>query len=358
MKMHSVPRGIQRLRAVVSASAVAALLAGCGGGGSGGESGQSAAVQSANGEPIAQVERVQEAMATLKPGQEIEFHVQRGGAAPVKRTVTLKRKPFAVLRPEIENYRMRGDELPAGFVDRPSFLLALAALDGKVLEEADAKRLADVLETGHWEIAAQDVNSVTFRRPLAELNLESQTLVIYVSDNGGITHTYPANNGPLRDGKGSTYEGGIRVPAVMQWPGVIPPGTVSTANAVHFDLFSTILEAASVAVPKQNGGYDVSGVSLLTHLRSGARTPLPDRYLFWDLYGDVAAVHGPWKLVGEIPNHHGKFDQAVRDAEATQFALYNLDDDPGEQTDVSPRFPDIYRDLKSRHLEWLRRFAR
>jgi arylsulfatase A-like enzyme len=193
---------------------------------------------------------------------------------------------------------------------------------------------------------------------LLELGLESNTLVIFVSDNGGILHTYPSNNGPLREGKGSTCEGGIRVPAVIRWPGVIPPGSVSHENAVHFDLFSTILDAAGMPVPAMNGRYPVHGVSLMRLLRSGGQEKLPDRYLFWDLYGDIAALHGPWKMVGQIPNHHGRFDQAARDAEQAKFVLFNLDQDIGEKHDVSGEFPEIYRDLKARHLQWLRQFAK
>src|SRR6185369_8433687 len=121
---------------------------------------------------------------------------------------------------------------------------------------------------------------------LKNLGLEANTLLIYLSDNGGILHTYPSNNGPLRGGKGDTYEGGIRVPAVMQWPGVIPAGTVSNADAAHFDVFSTILDAAGIPVPEKNGSVRVTGVSLLPHAKSAGKVPLPDRYLFWDLYGD------------------------------------------------------------------------
>jgi len=194
-------------------------------------------------------------------------------------------------------------------------------------------------------------------RTLRELDLEKSTLVIVVSDNGGITHTYPSNNGPLRGGKGETYEGGIRVPCVMQWPGVIPPASVSSGDAAHFDLFATILDATGVPVPRQNGPHSVSGVSLLPHLRSGGKTALPDRYLFWDLYGQVGALHGKWKMVGEISNHHGKFDEAVREAEQKRFALYNLAEDLGEKSDVAEKFPGIYDDLKSRHLGWLKQFA-
>jgi arylsulfatase A-like enzyme len=189
------------------------------------------------------------------------------------------------------------------------------------------------------------------------LGLESNTLVIYLSDNGGILHTYPSNNGPLRGGKGETYEGGVRVPAVMQWPGVIPPNSVCDQSAVHFDIFTTILAAAGVPVPVKNGAFPVHGVNLLPLLRAPTQMKLPDRYLFWDLYGDVAALHGKWKMVGQISNHHGKFDKAVREAEGAKFALYNLDEDLGETIDVSEKFPEVYRDLKSRHLDWLRQFA-
>jgi arylsulfatase A-like enzyme len=195
-------------------------------------------------------------------------------------------------------------------------------------------------------------------KALRELNLEKNTLVICVSDNGGILHTYPSNNGPLRGGKGNTYEGGIRVPAVMQWPETIPAGTVSHADAVHFDLFATILECAGTPVPAKNGKFPVHGVSLLPHARSKGQTPLPDRYLFWDLYGECGALHGRWKLVGAIGNHHGRFAQAVREAEKAKFELYDLAEDIGEKHDRANDFPEVYADLKKRHLDWLRQFAR
>ena len=207
-----------------------------------------------------------------------------------------------------------------------------------VTSHAD-KRIGDILAT------------------LRELGLEKNTLVIFHSDNGGILHSYPSNNGPLRGGKGEAYEGGIRVPAVMQWPGVIPAGTVSNASAAHFDIFSTILEAAGVPVPAKNGRHPVRGVSLVPHVKSGGKIPLPDRYLHWDLYGSVGALHGDWKMVGEIDNHHGRFDKAAKDAEAATFELYNLKDDLGERTNLAAQHPEIYRDLKERHVAWLRAFS-
>ncbi|MHC4994529.1 MAG: sulfatase-like hydrolase/transferase [Planctomycetota bacterium] len=203
-----------------------------------------------------------------------------------------------------------------------------------VMTHADA-RVGDILKT------------------LDRLGIAGNTLVIYLSDNGGIIDKFPSNNGPLRGGKGQAYEGGIRVPAVMRWPGVIPAGTVSDANAMHFDLFATILEAAGAQTPARNGEYKVSGVSLLDHLRSGAKKPLPDRYLFWELYGKSGALHGDWKLVAELPNHNGKFDAAVQAAREGDFELYNLGVDLGEKNNLAKKRPEIYNGLKSRFVMWM-----
>lgn len=195
------------------------------------------------------------------------------------------------------------------------------------------------------------------RGTLRELGLERNTLFIFVSDNGAMTDEYPGNNGPLRDAKGSTYEGGIRVPAVMQWPGVIPAGTVSQADAAHFDLFSTILDAAGVPAVAKNGDMPVRGTSLLPHLRSGGRTALPERYLFWDLYGRMAAVHGPWKIVANGPNHHGHFTKTIPVVEQTDFELFNLDRDLGEANNLAAENPEVYGRLKSRYVEWFKEIA-
>ncbi len=189
---------------------------------------------------------------------------------------------------------------------------------------------------------------------LGKLELTEDTLVIYLSDNGGITHTYPSNNGPLRGGKGEAWEGGIRVPAVMQWPGTIPARTVSRADAVHFDLFATILDVAGMPMPNKNGRLSMDGISLLEHLTTGAAASIPDRYLYWDLFGKQGALHGPWKIVADTENHHGDFLKAARNAESAEFTLVNLENDLGEATNLALEYPEIYSDLKKRLVEWLR----
>lgn len=112
------------------------------------------------------------ALAETKPRQELTLQVRHGKGAPQSRTITLSRRPFAALRPELDNYRMRSAEPPADFADPPSLLLSLSALNGKPLESVDAKRIAELLEQGNWETAAQSATSVTFRRALPELKLE------------------------------------------------------------------------------------------------------------------------------------------------------------------------------------------
>ncbi len=193
---------------------------------------------------------------------------------------------------------------------------------------------------------------------LRRLGLEDQTLVIFVSDNGAQQEQYPGDNGPLRGQKGMVTEGGIRVPAVIRWPGVIPPGTVSDAPAMAFDLFATCLDAARVDIPQTNGRHPVRGVSLLDHVRSGGMTSLPDRHLFWDLWGKLAAYHDGWKLVGEIPNHRGRFAAAVPEIEAARFELYDLPNDIGERHDLAADEPAVYADLKRRLVDWFRESTR
>jgi YidC/Oxa1 family membrane protein insertase len=111
-------------------------------------------------------------LAKTTPGQQITLQVRHGNNAPQPRTVRLMRRPFAVVRPELDNYRMREVDPPADFVDRPSFLLTLSKLNGKPLNKADAKRMADALETGNWELTAHDEKSAVFRREFPELKLE------------------------------------------------------------------------------------------------------------------------------------------------------------------------------------------
>ena len=101
---------------------------------------------------------------------------------------------------------------------------------------------------------------------LKELGLEENTIVVFLSDNGGVDTMF--DNAPLRAGKGSVYEGGIRVPCIVRWPGVVKPGTVSETPLHVVDWYPTLVEAAGARTP---AGHLLDGVSLVPHLRGGPR---------------------------------------------------------------------------------------
>ena len=112
------------------------------------------------------------ALDRTEPGQEITLHVRRGDAAPQARVVELIWRPFAVVRPEIENYLMRDELPPPDFEDPPSFLLTLVQVNGQPLGELAAERLAKFLRAGNWEPTESSATSVAFRRVLPDLQLE------------------------------------------------------------------------------------------------------------------------------------------------------------------------------------------
>jgi YidC/Oxa1 family membrane protein insertase len=108
------------------------------------------------------MESLRAALSKTEPGHTVTLQVRSGESAPEARTVRLIRRPFAVVRPEVDNYRMRGVEPPAGFVERPSLLMSLPLVNNQALNTADAKRMAELLEDGNWTLAAQDETSATF----------------------------------------------------------------------------------------------------------------------------------------------------------------------------------------------------
>ena len=159
------------------------------------------------------------------------------------------------------------------------------------------------------------------------------TLVVFTSDNGGQLDV-GADNGPLRDGKQSMYEGGLRVPAAVVWPGVIEPGSRSDYLALTMDLYPTLLDAAGVPVT-----HLIDGRSFLPTLR-GEDQPWQDRYLFFSRReGNLryngktieAVRHGPWKLLQNSP--------------FTALELYNLQEDPLETSNRAADEPDVFNRL-------------
>jgi arylsulfatase A-like enzyme len=184
---------------------------------------------------------------------------------------------------------------------------------------------------------------------LEKHGLADNTLIVVSSDNGRLMtvsaelegiYGHAAAVDPtlptvLRGGKGQArYEGGVRVPCVMHWPGKIPAGTVCHEMAAGFDLFTTFALAAGAQVPKDRI-IDGKDLRPLMFDEKGAKTPHKALY-FYESYNLVAVREGEWKLVLPGP----KMKKGPKTAE-----LYNLDKDLGETKDLAPQHPEIVQRL-------------
>lgn len=177
--------------------------------------------------------------------------------------------------------------------------------------------------------------------------LEDRTIVVFTSDNGGQVNVDPparsgvpsTRNAPLRSGKGSLYEGGIRVPLLVRWPGVTPRGAVSDAPVLLADLFPTLLRAAARPVPEGIDGVDLSAL-----LRDPAAQLGRDALYFhyphyYETTTPVGAIRtGAWKLLEYF--------------EDGRVELFNLAADPGEEHDLAAADPARAADLRSRLARW------
>jgi arylsulfatase A-like enzyme len=174
--------------------------------------------------------------------------------------------------------------------------------------------------------------------------LDDNTLVIFTSDNGGLSTAEgsPTSNAPLRAGKGWLYEGGVRVPLLVKWPGVTKPGATTDTPAISTDIFPTLLEAAGLPARPQ---AHVDGVSLMPVLRGGQ---LPARPFFWHYphYGNQGGApaggvrEGDWKLIEWF--------------EDNRVELFNLKTDLGEQNNLAGKEPEKVKALQARLAQWRR----
>ncbi|QDU88444.1 Arylsulfatase [Pirellulimonas nuda] len=178
-------------------------------------------------------------------------------------------------------------------------------------------------------------------RTLEELELSDQTLVIFTSDNGGLLG--PTNNAPLRSGKGFAYEGGIRVPFIMNWPGRIPGGKVNDTPIVSMDVLPTVLAAAGVEPPADR---PIDGVSLLPLALSGGADALPTRPLVWH-FPHYREAPGPYSIIRDGDWKLIKYWQGENE-------LYNLKRDLSETNDLAGAEPEKAAELEAMLLALLR----
>jgi len=168
---------------------------------------------------------------------------------------------------------------------------------------------------------------------LREAGIEKDSLVFFISDNGGPTRQTTSRNDPLRGYKGQVYEGGIRVPFLVQWKGRIPAGKVYEHPVISLDILPTALAAAGADLPKD---VKLDGVNLLPHL-AGERISAPHETLFWRMGAQAAARVGRWKLIR---------------LNTESFELYDLLTDIGEQQDLAKRKPEVLERVTASLTDW------
>ena len=178
---------------------------------------------------------------------------------------------------------------------------------------------------------------------LRSQGLDKDTLVIFTSDNGPwlTKGTDGGSAGPLRGGKGSTWEGGVRVPTLAWWPGHVPAGSVNDAVAATIDLLPTFVSLAGGTVPATPviDGRDITPI-LLGQSKESAR----EAHYYFAGYNLQAVRQGRWKLA-LAPQSEGMGKQAAKTAPGMR--LYDLDTEIGEQTDVAAQHPEVVAKLKA-----------
>ena len=233
--------------------------------------------------------------------------------------------------------------------DNPFFLMLShyavhTPLQGKPGKVVNYEKIPENKRQGKPAYAAmvesvdESVGRVT--RVLRELGLEKSTLVIFTSDNGGFAGA--TSNAPLRANKGSNYEGGIRVPAIVKWPKAGRRGVLSNVPIISMDFFPTILAATGHALcPYQH----IDGVDLTPVLKKSGGLNRDAIYWHYPHYnrhpqnfpaGVVRA--GNWKLLQEF--------------ETGKLSLYDLADDIGETRDLASRYPEKVKSLLTKLKSW------
>ncbi|MFT5490068.1 MAG: arylsulfatase A-like enzyme, partial [Limisphaerales bacterium] len=164
--------------------------------------------------------------------------------------------------------------------------------------------------------------------------LEENTLIFFISDNGGPTRELTSSNLPLKGGKGDMWEGGIRVPFMMQWKGKLPAGKVYENPVVSLDVFGTAAAIADAPISKSKRRA-IDGVNLMPYL-TGEKEGRPHETLFWRAKQRTAIRVGDWKLVRNPKGRSGA---------GADWHLYNLADDLREENNLAAAKPAKFKEL-------------
>lgn len=187
-------------------------------------------------------------------------------------------------------------------------------------------------------------------KALSDNKLRKNTLVIFTADNGPwlLFGNHGGSTGGLRGEKGNTWEGGMREPAIMSWPGVIEKGSINHKLASNLDFLPTLAKITGASLPKNK----IDGVNILP-LLMGKEEAHPRDHLYYYYYGNSldAVRKGKWKLV--LPHDYLGVKQQGKDGfpgelaqYSTTLALYNLRNDPGERYDVKEAHPEVVKSIQ------------
>lgn len=182
-------------------------------------------------------------------------------------------------------------------------------------------------------IARIDRDTGSLMRLLQKLGLAENTVVFFTSDNGAARRWEGRfhSSGPLRGRKRDLYEGGIRVPMIVRWPGVVPAGTINEAPWYFPDVLPTLVAIAGDKPPE-----GIDGISVLPALKGDAQPELSGRHLYWEFFEGgfkQAARRGDWKV--------------VRPAAEAPLELYHLDRDPSEARDIAGEHPEVIEQFEA-----------
>lgn len=269
------------------------------------------------------------------------------------------------------------DNLPMKYADK------MVSLTSNETGQKVTRPLRDVLQERYAEITAMDRAIGKLRDYLKKNELKENTIVFYCGDNGVPASGNGATN-PFRELKGSVYEGGVRVPGVIEWPAVIPEPRSSDVNTVTSDLLPTVSELTGQPLPNR----PIDGISLVSLLK-GTMTERPSPIFFWeyDTKAELAVDHEPYidpklqegttplvkmmngKYTRSFTNyHHPKIRESDYEGARTVLSdryklvidggkdsgieLFDIVKDPYETTDISDDLPAITSTLKGKMSEW------
>jgi arylsulfatase A-like enzyme len=211
--------------------------------------------------------------------------------------------------------------------------------------KSGAGLFGDVMEEVDWSVGE-------VMKALKKNGIDDNTLVIFTSDNGPwLTFgNHAGNSGGLREGKGTAWEGGVKVPCIMRWPGKIKPGTISGNLATNMDVLPTLASICKTKQPDKK----IDGV-ILTDIMMGKSNanPRTEFVYYYDRNNLKAIRTDKWKLVfpansqtyGKPATIGGDGFPGKYGTDSVKLALYNLLNDPGEDRDVKDQYPDIVKQL-------------